>query len=141
MASKQETDKLYMQIAESYACVSKALRKRVGACLVTTQGICIGGTNGTARGTDNTCERVLPNGELETLPETIHAELNCVLRAAREGVSILDSTIYITLSPCRICSAMLIQAGVKRIVYKEEYRCKDGVQYLLANGIEVEQIP
>ena len=140
MASKQETDKLYMSIAESYAGISKALRKRVGACLVTSQGVCIGGVNGTARGSDNACERVLDTGELETLPETIHAELNCVLRAAREGVSILGSTVYVSLSPCKPCSAMLIQAGVKRIVYKEDYRCNSGVQYLLANGVEVEQL-
>ena len=140
MASKQETDKLYMQIAESYAGISKAKRKQVGACLITTQGCILGGTNGSARGTDNACERVLPNGELETLPETIHAELNCVLRAAREGVSILGSTVYVSLSPCKPCAAMLIQAGVKRVVYKEAYRCNLGVQYLLANNVEVEQL-
>jgi dCMP deaminase len=140
MASKQETDRLYMQIAESYAGISKAIRKRVGACLVTSQGSILGGTNGTARGSDNACERVLTNGELETLPETIHAELNCVLRAAREGVSILGSTVYVTLSCCKPCAAMLIQAGVKRVVYKEDYRCKDGVQYLQDNNVLVEQL-
>lgn len=140
MASKQETDNLYMQIAESYAGISKALRKRVGACLVTSQGSILGGTNGSARGSDNVCERVLPNGELETLETTIHAELNCILRAAREGASVLDSTIYITLSPCIRCSALLIQAGVKRIVYKEAYRCNSGLQYLQDNNVLVEQL-
>jgi dCMP deaminase len=140
MASKQETDNLYMQIAESYAGISKAIRKQVGACLITPQGCILGGTNGTARGSDNACEKVLPNGELETLPETIHAELNCVLRAAREGVSILGSTVYVSLSPCKPCAAMLIQAGVKRIVYKEAYRCKDGIQYLQDNNVLVEQL-
>lgn len=140
MVSKQETDKLYMQIAESYASISKAVRKRVGACLVTSQGSILGGVNGTARGSDNACERVLPNGELETLETTIHAELNCILRAAREGVSVLDSTIYVSLSPCVRCSALLIQAGVKRVVYKEAYRDKSGVQYLQDNNVLVEQL-
>lgn len=140
MASKQETDELYMGVAELYAKISKAKRKKVGACLITTQQVIVGGTNGTARGSDNACERVLPNGELETLPETIHAELNCVLRAAREGVSILGSTVYVSLSPCKPCAAMLIQAGVKRIVYKEAYRCNSGLQYLHDNNVLVEQL-
>ena len=138
MPTKKETDGLYMNIALGYARLSKAKRKQVGACLVTKNQVVLGGFNGSASGTDNTCEDLI-NGELVTRKNVIHSELNCVLKAAKEGVSCIDSTIYVSLSPCEHCSAMLINAGVKRVVYLEEYRELFGVELLRSAGVAVEK--
>lgn len=138
MPTKKETDGLYMNIALGYARLSKAKRKQVGACLVTNAGVILGGANGTAAGTDNTCEDWI-NGELVTRKNVIHSELNAVLKAAKEGVSCIDSTIYVSLSPCEHCSAMLINAGVKRVMYLEEYRELFGVELLKSAGVAVEK--
>jgi dCMP deaminase len=138
MSTQKEIDGLYMGIALGYSQLSKAKRAKVGACLVTKNGITLGGFNGSAVGTDNNLEHVI-NGELVTKPSTIHAELNAVLKAAREGVSCLDSTMYTSLSPCVQCSAMLINAGVKRVVYLEEYRDQSGVELLKSAGVTVDK--
>ena len=139
-----QQDLIYMQTAEAFAQLSKAQRKKVGAILVTNQGVVVPGTNGTASGTDNTCEVLeytIGNvSALMTKPEVIHAELNCILKCAKEGVSCLDAVMYTSLSPCLPCSAMLKQAGVKKVYYRELYRDESGVQYLLNNGVLVEQI-
>lgn len=128
-------DKTYLGMAAMFAKHSKAQRKQVGAILVTQTGILLPGFNGTPHGWDNQCE----TDDWVTKPETIHAETNCVLKAARQGVSVLGSTIYITLSPCPSCAALIAQAGIKRVVYAEEYRDKSGVNLLLTNGISVIQ--
>jgi len=138
MPTKKETDGLYMNIALGYARLSKAKRKQVGACLVTNTGVVLGGANGTAAGTDNTCEDLI-DGELVTRKNVIHSELNAVLKAAKEGISCVDSTIYVSLSPCEHCSAMLINAGVKRVLYLEEYRDLSGILLLQSANVQVEK--
>ena len=144
MPTKQQNDGLYMGIALLYSKLSKAQRKQVGACLVTEHKVVLGGYNGTHTGGSNECEHLenqpFPHEpKLVTKPETIHAELNCVLKGAKEGVSCFGATIYTTLSPCVPCSAMLINAGIKRLVYGELYRDKTGVELLLNSGVQVEQ--
>ena len=139
MPTKQENDGLYMGVAVLYSKLSKAKRKQVGACLVTEHGVVIGGVNGQHTGGSNDCEHVLKNGELVTKDSTIHAELNCVLRAAKEGVSCFNATIYTSLSPCLPCSAMLINAGIKRLVDGELYRDQSGIKLLRASGVEIEK--
>ena len=140
-----------MQTAEAFAQLSKAQRKKVGAILVTNQGVVIPGVNGTPSGTDNTCEDTVKvygedeDGEyiaykLVTKPEVLHGELNCILKCAKEGVSCLDAVLYTTLSPCLPCSAMLKQAGVKKVFYQEEYRDNSGILYLQNNGVIIERI-
>lgn len=124
-----------MGTALLYAKQSKANRAKVGAVLVTNTGIVIPGYNGTPTGTDNACE--YENNV--TLPSVIHAELNCLLKAAREGVSVIDSVLYVTLSPCESCAAMLLQAGVRKIVFKDTYRNYSGINYLKKYGKEVIQ--
>lgn len=124
-----------MGTALLYAKQSKANRAKVGAALVTNTGIVIPGYNGTPTGTDNTCEY---ENDV-TLPSVIHAELNCLLKAAREGVSVIDSVLYVTLSPCEPCAAMLLQAGVRKIIFKDEYRNNSGINYLKKYGKEVIQ--
>ena len=141
MPTKQETDGLYMGIAFQYSKLSKAKRKQVGSCLVTEHGVVLGGVNGQHVGGSNECEYIGGvNGELVTKASTIHSELNCVLKAAKEGVSCFGATIYTTLSPCVPCSAMLINAGIKRLVYSEVYRDVSGVFLLTKAGVQVEQM-
>jgi len=145
MPSRQETDGLYMGIAYLYSKLSKAERKQVGACLVTEHGVVLGGYNGMPVGGSNVCEHLenqpFPHEpRLVTNLATIHAETNSVLKAAKEGVSCFGATIYTTLSPCVPCSAMLINAGIKRLVYGELYRDETGVELLLNSGVEVEQM-
>lgn len=127
-------NKMYMDIAVSMAKYSKATRAKVGAVLVTSNGVVLPSYNGTPVGTDNSCEE-----DGVTKPTTIHAELNCVGKSAKEGVSIDGATLYVTLSPCRHCAAVLIQVGIRRVVYLEEYRDMSGVMFLSENGIKVEQ--
>jgi len=134
-------DDMYMKIAQLYAIRSKAIRAKVGAVLVTEVGVVIPGYNGTPSGTDNACESIDPEtGEIITKPEVIHAELNCILKAAKEGVSCVNSTVYVTLAPCMQCSSMLKQAGVKNVFYRKSYRDMRGVEYLRSNGVNVEKI-
>lgn len=135
MASQRDLDEIYMQTALLHSKLSRANRKHVGAVLVTKQGVTLTGFNGTAAGLPNACEDASGN----TLLHVIHAELNCVLKAAKEGISVVDSTMYITLSPCQQCAGMLIQAGVNRVVYLEQYRCTDGIALLEQSGVRVEK--
>lgn len=144
MADQKQLDETYMGTAMLHARLSKAKRAQVGAVLVTSQGVTLTGYNGTPAGLSNECEiHIQPKehwmqGEMVTKPEVIHAELNCILKAAREGVSCIDATMYVTLSPCVPCAAMMIQAGVKRLVYKDTYRIQDGTDLLQRAGLVVE---
>ena len=140
MATKKELDNCYMSVAFSHADLSKGVRAKVGAALVTESGVILAGYNGLAPSGSNELEYTTEDGQLVTKTEVIHAELNCILKAAKEGVSILDSTIYITLSPCLVCSEMLVAAGVKRVVYHQEYKCTKGIDNLKKHGIIVDKI-
>lgn len=142
MADQKQLDETYMGTAMLHARLSKAIRAQVGAVLVTSQGVTLTGYNGTPTGLSNECEDThwdANHGDyLVTKPEVIHAELNCILKAAREGVSCIGATMYVTLSPCVPCAAMMIQAGVKRLVYKEMYRDQSGINLLRDADIDVE---
>ena len=150
MANQKELDGTYMQVALQMANLSKAKRAKVGACLVTKHGVMLSGYNGTPKGLSNVCEQVVHENWnslthqtdvlTKTLPEVIHAETNAVLKAAREGVSTDGATMYVTLSPCVPCAALLINAGISRLIYKEIYRSKEGVELLQKAGILTEQI-
>lgn len=145
MADQKQLDETYMGTAMLHARLSKAQRAQVGAVLVTSQGVTLTGYNGTPAGLPNECETVVKTSlpeyfkdTLVTKPEVIHAELNCILKAAREGVSCIGATMYVTLSPCVPCAAMMIQAGVKRLVYKEVYRDQGGINLLMDAHVDVE---
>ena len=148
MATQQELDEVYMDMAESIATLSKARRNKVGCVLVTPENVMLASFNGTPSGWDNNCEyeevtddpHFEPVTFLVSKPTVIHAELNAILHAARQGVSVKNATLYTTLSCCTACSAMVSQAGVKRVVYKEEYRDSSGINLLREHGIIVEQI-
>jgi len=128
-----DLDEIYMGFAQGISVKSKAKRKKVGACIVTRNDVTLSGYNGTPKGWDNVCE----DENNVTKPEVIHAELNCVLKAAREGISLTGSVCYVTLAPCVSCAAMLFQAGIVRLVYKHKYRNMDGVNLLKKYGVEV----
>ena len=143
MATQKDLDKVYMQNALNMATLSQAIRKKVGCILVTPENLQIGAYNGQPSGWDNCCEDVHETELFEylvTKPTVIHAELNAILHAARQGVSVKGSTIYVTLAPCSACSAMIAQAGITRVVFKQDYRDMSGVQLLKQHGIIVEQL-
>lgn len=146
MPTQQQLDDVYMQTAMLHAGLSKAKRKQVGAILVTKIGVTLTGYNGTPAGLSNECEDrewygsdLFGDWQLVTKPSVIHAELNCILKAAKEGVSVQDATIYTTLSPCVPCAAMLINAGIKELVWKETYRCTKGLDLLRQAGVKLRQ--
>lgn len=156
MPTQQELDKVYMEVAESHAKLSKSLRKKVGCALVTQNGTILAGCNGLAPNSSNELEykeysNAMNEGEfpledrhgkyrLVTKPEVIHAELSCILRAAKEGVSVVGATLYTTLSCCKPCSEMVVAAGIKRVVYKEQYRDSSGIENLKSLKVEVFKI-
>jgi len=111
-------------------------RRRVGAILVKDQMIISDGYNGTPSGFDNICED--ENGR--TYPYVLHAEANAISKVAKSNNSSLDSTLYVTSSPCIECAKLIIQAGIKRVVYAEKYRLEDGLDLLKKADIEVEFI-
>ena len=137
-----------MNLSVNMSTLSYAIRKKVGCILVTPENLQIGSYNGQPSGWDNVCEDTHTTGDphfkpsecLVTKNTVIHAELNVILHAARQGVSVKGSTIYISLSPCASCSAMIAQAGIKRVVYKEDYRDVSGIALLKEHGIIVEQL-
>lgn len=92
-----------------------------------------------APGGDNELEMCDHDGFVVTKPEAIHAELNCLLKAAREGVSVVGATLYTTLSCCKPCSEMVAAAGIKRVVYKEQYRDSSGIDNLVRLGVQVDK--
>ena len=143
-------DSKYIRMAEIWATNSYAIRNKVGALLVKDGQIISDGYNGTPKGFDNNCEdeiRTCKSGdprfediELKTKPEVLHAEANAITKVAKSNYSSDGSTLYVTLSPCFECAKLIIQSGIKRVVYKETYRNTEGLELLKKAGIEVEQI-
>ena len=129
-------DGSYLRMAEIWAQNSYCKRRKVGALLVKDKMIISDGYNGTPSGFENVCED--ENGV--TKPYVLHAEANAITKVAKSGNSSNGSTLYVTASPCLECSKLIIQAGIKRVVYKDEYRLTDGVDLLRRAGIEVEKI-
>ena len=140
MASQKQLDYCYMQMAHTMASLSKSERKKVGAIIVTSNGVLIPGVNGMAPGGSNYLEYIGKDGSLVSKEEVIHAELNAILKAAKEGVSIIGGTLYLTLSPCFRCSEMVVAAGIRRVVYCEQYRDTLGVYNLEERGIIVDRL-
>ena len=132
----QKFDKSYLEMAEVWAQNSYCKRRKVGALLVKDRTIISDGYNGTPSGFENICED--ENGV--TKPYVLHAEANAITKLARSSNNSDGATIYITASPCIECAKLIIQAGIKRVVYGEKYRLTDGIELLERAGIEVEQI-
>lgn len=125
MADQKKLDKTYLNIAKEVSFLSHCERSKVGAVLVKDGNIIAFGYNGTPAGMDNCCER-----DGVTKPEVIHAEMNAILKAARCGYSVEGSTLYLTLSPCVDCAKLILQSGIKRVLYMQRYRKTDGIDFL-----------
>ena len=126
-------DLRYLQMARIWAQNSYCQRRQVGALVVKEGTIISDGFNGTPSGFENHCE----DENNVTKPYVLHAEANAITKLARSSNNSDGSTIYITASPCIECAKLIIQAGIKRVVYGEQYRLTDGVDLLERAGIEV----
>ena len=139
MASQIELDKTYLSMAFEWSKLSKAIRKKVG-CLIVKDGMIISdGFNGTPSGFDNNCE-IWDNEKWITKAETIHAESNAISKLAKSTQTSDGSTMYITCSPCMECSKLIIQSGIKRIVFGEVYRLDNGIKLLKDAGILISSL-
>lgn len=133
MEEKQTTlDKRYLRMASIWAENSYCERRKVGAILVKDKMIISDGYNGTPAGFENVCE----DEAGVTKPYVLHAEANAITKVARSNNSSDDSTLYVTASPCVECAKLIIQAGIKRVVYNELYRVTSGIDLLRRAGVE-----
>ena len=161
MALQKDLDKVYLNIDKEISTLSKCVRAKVGSIIVKDGNILGMGYNGMPTGVDNCCEDkvyihsvfdvILP--KLEDYPFTdelgryklvskvdiLHSESNAILKAAKMGISINNSTIYCTLSPCRECSKLILQSGIKKVVFSEVFKRNNGAIEFLKQFIEVEQ--
>ena len=132
---KQELlDYRYLRMARVWAENSYCKRRRVGALVVKEKMIISDGYNGTPSGFENICED--ENGI--TKPYVLHAEANAITKLARSGNNSDGSTLYVTASPCIECAKLIIQSGIRRVVYAEKYRLTDGIDLLEKAGVKVE---
>lgn len=125
-------DKRYLRMARIWAENSYCQRRQVGAIIVKNQMIISDGYNGTPAGFENVCE----DESGVTKPYVLHAEANALTKVARSNNSSDGATLYVTASPCLECSKLIIQSGIKRVVYNELYRITDGIDLLTRAGIE-----
>ncbi len=136
-ATKQEKyDKAYLKMAKEWAQLSYCKRKQVGAIIVKDKMIISDGYNGTPSGFENCCE----DESGETRWDVLHAEANAILKVARSTQSCDGATLYITLSPCKECSKLIHQSGIKRLVFQRKYRDSSGIEFLEKAGVLVNQI-
>lgn len=131
---KQETDKRYLRMAAIWAENSYCKRRQVGALIVKGNMIISDGYNGTPAGFENVCE----DADNVTLPCVLHAEANAITKVAASSNSSEGATIYVTASPCLECAKLIIQSGIKRVVYSEEYHTNEGCELLRRAGITVD---
>lgn len=129
-------DKAYLRMAQEWAELSHCARKKVGAIIVKDGMIISDGYNGTPAGFDNCCEN--ENGDTHWF--VLHAEANAILKVAKSTNNCVDATLYLTLSPCKDCSKLVLQAGIKRVVFMNSYKDTTGVDFLKNAGVEVVQI-
>jgi dCMP deaminase len=130
-------DKAYLRMALEWADLSYCERKKVGALIVKDRMIISDGYNGTPSGFENVCETDLG----DTKWYVLHAEANAILKVARSTQSTEGATLYQTLSPCKDCSKLIHQSGIKRVVFINKYKDTEGVDFLIKAGVEVSHIP
>ena len=130
---QEQFDRRYLQMATIWAENSYCERRKVGALIVKGRMIISDGYNGTPSGFENVCE----DDSGKTKPYVLHAEANAITKVAKSNNSSEGSTLYVTTSPCIECAKLIIQAGIKRVVYNESYRLDDGIALLLKAGVEV----
>jgi dCMP deaminase len=134
MTDKQlKYDRAYMRMAHEWAKLSYCERKQVGALIVKGRMIISDGFNGTPTGFENPCEQA----DGSTKWYVLHAEANAILKVASSTQSCEDATLYITLSPCKECSKLIHQSGIKRVVFAEKYKDTSGIEFLERAGVEL----
>ena len=126
-------DKRYLQMARIWAQNSYCKRRKVGALIVKERMIISDGYNGTPAGFENICE----DENYKTKPYVLHAEANAITKVAKSNNSSEGATLYITASPCIECAKLIIQAGIKRVVFSELYTQNEGLELLERAGIEI----
>lgn len=131
-----ELDRRYLRMASIWAENSYCKRRQVGALIVKDKMIISDGYNGTPSGFENNCE----DETNATFPYVMHAEANAITKVAKSSNSSSGSTIYVTSAPCIECAKLIIQAGIKRVVYSEKYRVEEGCNLLRKAGIELDYI-
>lgn len=137
MEKKQnQYDRAYLDMAKRWGELSYCKRKKVGALIVKDRMIISDGYNGTPSGFENICE----DEENYTKWYVLHAEANAIAKVSGSTQSTNGATLYITLSPCRECSKLIFQSGIKRIVYSKKYKDQSGIEFLLKSGVEVDFI-
>lgn len=130
---QSKLDERYLRMALIWAENSYCKRRKVGALVVKDKMIISDGYNGTPSGFENICE----DDNNLTKPYVLHAEANAITKLARSSNNSEGSTLYVTASPCIECAKLIIQAGIKRVVYGEKYRLDDGIRLLQRAGIEI----
>ena len=154
---KRLFDERYLRMAFIWSENSYAIRRQVGCLIVKNNSIISDGYNGTPSGFENVCERLagmcvdstleelkeanLKGIELVTKPYVLHAEANAITKLSKSNQSSEGATAYITDAPCIECSKLIIQAGIKRVVYAREYRVTEGIDLLKRAGVQVDYIP
>lgn len=129
-------DRVYLKMAETWASLSHCNRKQVGALIVKDGMIISDGYNGTPSGFDNCCE----DDDGNTHWYVLHAEANAILKVSKSTNSALGATLYLTLSPCKECAKLILQAGITRVVFKNEYKDNSGLNFLREAGVDVQVI-
>ncbi|MDB9966867.1 dCMP deaminase family protein [Flavobacteriaceae bacterium] len=132
-AKQKQYDIAYLKMAQEWAKLSYCKRRQVGALIVKDKMIISDGYNGTPSGFANICE----DDENYTKWYVLHAEANAIMKVASSTQSSKDSTLYITMSPCKECSKLIFQSGIKRLVYNIEYKDKTGLEFLKESGLEI----
>ncbi|MBT3382483.1 MAG: dCMP deaminase family protein [Prolixibacteraceae bacterium] len=133
---QQLLDQRYLKMADIWAQNSYCKRRKVGALLVKNKMIISDGYNGTPSGFENVCEEE----NNKSKPYVLHAEANAITKVAKSNNSSDGATLYVTSSPCLECSKLIIQAGIKRVIFTENYRLEDGINLLKRANIDVRQI-
>ena len=137
LAEKQlQLDKRYLRMARTWAENSYCIRRQVGALIVKDKMIISDGFNGTPSGFENICE----DEDGKTKAYVLHAEANAITKVAKSANASDGATLYVTTSPCIECAKLIIQSGIKKVVYCEPYRIDDGIRLLKRAGIEVLQL-
>ncbi len=134
---QRQLDMRYLRMARIWAENSYCVRRQVGALIVKDKMIISDGYNGTPSGFENICE---DDATGRTKPYVLHAEANAITKVAKSANNCEGATLYITTSPCIECAKLIIQAGIRRVVYLEQYSSTDGVELLSRVGIECEEL-
>lgn len=134
---QRQLDIRYIQMARIWAENSYCVRRKVGALIVKDKMIISDGYNGTPSGFENVCEDEITG---KTKPYVLHAEANAITKVAKSNNSSQDATLYVTASPCIECAKLIIQSGIRRVVYCDQYHSEDGLELMKRVGIEVIRI-